>query len=182
MLTLSVTHTFWQLISFRPVHTPCVGKEQQPVVRRRHEELLHHIVPTQAGTRDALTTSVLGPVQRRLGALCIPSTSNGDDNFLFRDEVLHGHIPVEPSQNLGTAVVAVTLHNRVKLFRHDLTLTRRRFQDVVVVLDQLFDLLRFFFNLETFKRCQTTQLQVQNRICLDVVDIQQFHQAGPRLI
>ena len=49
---------------------------------------------------------------------------------------------------------------------------------MVVFLDQLFDLLCFFFDLEALKRCKTAKLQVKNGVRLDFVDVEQLHQSG----
>ncbi len=62
VLTLGVTAGFLQLVRHGPVHAALVGEEEQPVVRRRHEEVLDDVVRAELGAADPTATAVLRAV------------------------------------------------------------------------------------------------------------------------
>ena len=53
---------------------------------------------------------------------------------------------------------------------------------MVVLGDQLLDLLGLFLDLQTLQGGQSAQLQVEDRIGLGLIDLEQIHQTGPRFV
>ena len=110
-----------QLVGLRPVDPALVGEEQQPVVGRRHEEVLDDVVLAQLRAAYALAAAALRPVEVGLGALGVAAAGDRDDDVLLGDEVLDGHVALG-RHDLGAPLVAVLLDDRGELLADDLPL------------------------------------------------------------
>ena len=76
-----------------------------------------------------------------------------------------------------TPVVAVLLHDRGQLVADDLTLTRLVGQDVLEVGDLALDLGQVVDDALALEGGQAAQLHVEDRVGLDLVDLEQVDQA-----
>ena len=111
MLSLGITPSLLQFIALGAVYAPQVGEEQNPTVCGGHKEMLHNIVAAQLSTSNTLTTAMLAAVLVAAGAFNVSTAGNRYDNFFLRNKVFHRHIAVETTQDLGAAVIAVTIHD-----------------------------------------------------------------------
>ena len=73
--------------------------------------MLHNIVAAQLSASNTLTAAMLAAVLVAAGTFDISAAGNRHDNFFLRNKVFHRHIAVETAQNLGAAVIAVTIHD-----------------------------------------------------------------------
>ena len=85
MLAARITSGLGQLICLGPIHPAGVGEEQQPMMCRGDEEVLHHVVAAQCRTLDAAPTATLCTIGVGAGALGITTGGDGDDHILFGD-------------------------------------------------------------------------------------------------
>ena len=69
MLTLGVATGLGKLVGLGPIDATPGREEEDPVVGRRDEEVLDHIVLAQGSALDSSTTTALLPVEIGLGAL-----------------------------------------------------------------------------------------------------------------
>ena len=125
---------------------------------------------------------MLGAVEVRLRPLRIASAGDRDDDLLFGDEVLHRHVPVETGEDLRPTLVPVAVDDLVELLGHDLALPGGRGEDVVVFGDEGLDLLGLLLDLQALQGREPAQLEIEDRIRLDLVDFEQLHQTGPGLV
>ena len=176
MLAASVPRRVRQLVGLGPVHPALVGEEQDPVVRRGDEEVLDDVVGTQLGAAHALAAAALGPVQVGLGPLGVAAAGDRDDHVLLGDQVRHGHVAVV-GDDLGAPVVAELRDDLAELGADDLPLPLRRGQDRLVVGDLRHQLVVLVDQLLPLEGGQLAQLHVQDGAGLDLVDLQQVHQA-----
>ena len=176
MLSLGIARPFRQLVSLQTVHASLVGEEQQPVVRACQEEVVDHVVLTQLGALDTLAATVLRTVFVGLGALDETGVSDGHDHVFFRNQIFDVHF-TGVWQDLGSTFVAILGHDFVKLVAHDLALTLRLGENVVVVGDTTHQLVVLVENLLAFQCGQSAQLHGQNGVGLHFVHVQQVHKA-----
>ena len=181
MLALGIATAFGNLVGLRTVYATEVREEQQPVVRRRDKEMLNHVIAAQLGSANSLTASFLGAVVISTSALCETIAGDGDDNILFGDEVFHRHFPIEGNDG-GATLIAELLNDFAKFFGDDCALTLRLSQNVLQIFNARLKFGVLIQDLLTFQSCQSAQLQGQNCIGLDLIDIEQLHQATACLI
>ena len=82
------TGGFGNVVALDGVHLAEVGKEQDVVVRRADEHLLHEVVLLGAVRRDAHAAAVLCAILGDGNALDVARMGHGDDDVLLVDEVL----------------------------------------------------------------------------------------------
>ena len=177
MLALGIAAGLAELVRLGTVHATEVREEQQPVVRRRDIEVLDHVVGAQLGSAHALAAAVLRAVLVDAGALDVAAASERDDHVLFGNQVFHAHVAVVAGEDLRAAVVAIAVDDLGQLFDDDRTLALGLGEDVVVLVDHATELFCLVLDLLALERGQATQLQLENRTGLQLVDAQQLHQA-----
>src|SRR5699024_8034462 len=131
---------------------------------------------------DPLAAAVLRAVEARLRPLSIAAAGDGDDDLLLGEEALHRHVPVETGEDLRPTGVTVAFDARVAILGRDLRLPGGRGRDVVVFGDEGLDLLGLRLDLQTLQGREPAQLEIEDRIRLDLVDLEQLHQTGPSLV
>ena len=176
MLAAGVAAGVGQLVSLGPVDPALVGEEQDPVMSRGDEEVVHDVVGAQLRAADPLAASPLRAVQVGLGALGVPAVGDRDRDVLFGDQVLVGHLAVV-GDDLGAPLIPVLGHDLGQLGTDDLPLPLRRGQDVLVVGDLGFQLVVLVDEFLPLQGGQLAELHVQDRAGLDLVDLEQPHQA-----
>ncbi len=177
VLALGVAAALRQLVRLRPVHPPEVGEEQQPVVGGRHEEVVDDVVLAQLRTADALAATLLRPVVIRPRALDVAAAGDRDDHLLLGDEVLHGHVAVE-REDVCPTLVAIAGDELLELFADDVALTLRRHEDLVEVRDLALELGILVRETLALHGSQRAQLEGEDRAGLELVDVEELHQAG----
>jgi hypothetical protein len=95
------------------------------------------------------------------------------------DQVLDGHVAVE-RDDPGAPVVAVLVDDDHEFLADDDPLPLRLVEDVHEIGDDPLDLGQLVDDLLAFHRGKATELHLQDRVRLDLIDIEQAHQAGPR--
>ena len=122
-------------------------------------------------------TALLGPVEVGLGALGVPRAGDRDDDVLDRDQILDGHLAVE-WDDLCAAVLAVLLDDHEQLVADDRSLPLLLVDDVLEVRDLGLDRRQLVGDFLPFQGGEPAQLQLQDRVRLHLVDVQQADQAG----
>ena len=129
MLAAGVAAGVGQLVGLGPVDPALVGEEQDPVVRRGDEEVVHDVVGAQLRAAHALAAAPLRAVQVGPGPLGVPAVGDGDRDVLFRDQILVGHLALV-GDDLGAPVVAELVDDLGQLGADDQPLTLRRGQEI----------------------------------------------------
>ena len=148
---------------------------------RRHEQVLDDVVLTQGRTLHALAAATLRAVEIGLGALGVAARGDRDDDVLDGDEILVGDVTV-PRHEVGAAIVAVLARDLGELLRDDRALTRLVREDVLVVGDARHQLVVLVDDLLALQGRETTQLHVEDRGGLQLVDVEQGHQTGAGIL
>ena len=182
MLSLGITPSLLQFIALGAVYAPQIGKEQNPAVCGGHEEVLHNIVAAQLSTSNTLTAAMLAAVLVAAGTFDVSAAGNRYDNFFLRNKVFHRHIAVETAQNLGTAVITVTIHDLAQFLGNNLALAIFRGNNRIVFRNEALQLVVAILNLLTFQSRQTTKLHIQNCLSLRFINIQEVHQSRTSFI
>ena len=121
VLALGVAAALGQLVRLGAVDAAEVGEEQQPVVRRRDEEVVDEVVLAQLRAAHALAAAPLRPVVVRPGPLGVAAAGDGDDHLLLGDEVLDADLAVE-RQDRRAPLVAVLRDDLGQLLGDDVAL------------------------------------------------------------
>ena len=143
--------------------------------------MFHHVIAAQLGSTNALTASFLGTVVVGAGALCEAIAGDGDDNIFFGDEVFHRHLSVEGNDGRA-ALITILFNDFTEFFGDNRALTFGLGQDILQIFNACTQFGVLVQNLLTFQSGQAAQLQSQDRVGLDLVDIEQLHQAASRLV
>ena len=145
-------------------------------MRRADEEVRDDVVLPQLRALDALPAALLRAVQVGLRSLGVAGLSyrhhdifDGDEVFV-RDVAVVGH-------DLRAPVVAVLLDDLGQLVADDLPLPLGPGEDVLQVRDLALDLGQLVDDLLALQRGEPPQLHVQDRLGLDLVDVEQLDQA-----
>ena len=172
---LGVAGRLGQVVGLGAVDPPGRGEEQQPVVVGRRDEVLDDVVPAQGRAAHALPAALLGAVLVAQGSLGVAAAGDRDDQLLVGDQVLHREVAVG-RDDLGTALVAVLVDDPGELLADDLPLARLVGEDVLEVGDLELDPRQVVDDLLALQRRETPQLHVEDRVGLDLVDLQQLDQ------
>ncbi len=143
--------------------------------------MLYDVVALEGGPTHALAAASLGAVVRGQGALGVAAAGDRDDEVLVGDQVLHGEVTVG-RDDLGASGYAELLHDRLQLVADDLPLARLVGEDVLEVGDDRLELGEPVHDLLALESRQAAQLHVEDRLGLDLVDLEQLHQAGAGLV
>ena len=181
MLTLGIATRLRQLVGLRAIDAALGREEEDPVVRRRHEEVLYDVVLAQGGALDPAAAPALLAIEIGLGALGIAARGDGDNDVVLGDEILVADVAV-PWDELRAALVAEVVDDIGELLAHDQALARLRREDVVVVSDARHQLVELIDDLLVLEGGETAQLHVEDRGRLDLIDLEQRHEAGPCVI
>src|SRR5690606_286946 len=131
---------------------------------------------------DALAAAVLAAVQVAAGALDVALAGDRDDDLFLRDEVFHRDVAVEAVHDLRAAVVAVLVDDRGELGLDDVALADLARDDLLEVRDLRLELGGLVDDLLALQGGEATQLHRQDRVGLDVVDLEQILQALAGLV
>ena len=130
----------------------------------------------QPGALHALAAALLAAVQVGLGPLGVAGLGDRDDHLFAGDQIFVGDVTVG-RDDPGATVVAVLLDELGELVVHDGALALRLGQDVLEVGDLGLDLGQVVDDALAFQGGQPAQLHVQDRLGLDLVDVEQLDQA-----
>src|SRR4051794_6585890 len=167
-----------QLVGLEPVHPALGGEEQDPVVRRADEEVRDDVVLLELRALDTLAAALLRPVEVGLGPLRVPGLGYRHDDVFDRDEVFVRDVAVV-RDDLRAPLVAVLLDDLDQLVADDLPLPLRPGEDVLQIRDLALDLGQLVDDLLALQRREAPELHVEDRLGLDLVDVEQVDQAGP---
>ena len=104
-------------------------------MRRRHEEVLDHVVGAELRALHALAAAVLRAVVVAAGALDVAAARDGDDHLLLGDEVFDRHVAVEAGEDVRAPLVAELRDDLGELVGDDRALALGRREDRLVVGD-----------------------------------------------
>ena len=131
----------------------------------------------QLRAAHALAAAPLRPVEVDLGALGVAAAGDGDDDVLFGDQVLDGHVAVV-GDDLGAPVVA-ELGRRSRPAPRT-TISRCRSGEARIALySRMWAISSSYSSSEllALQGGQLAQLHVEDGAGLDLVDLEQAHQA-----
>jgi hypothetical protein len=169
-----------QLVRLGPVDPALVGEEQQPVVRRRHEEVVDDVVLLELAPRDALAAALLRAVEVDLRALRVAGAGDRDDHRLLGDEVLGRHVAVvrdEAAARSSPYFSTISASSVSTISRWRSSLARIALYSSISPRSR-----RARRMLLALQRGEPAQLQVEDLVGLDLVDVEQLHQAVARLV
>src|SRR5664280_3589333 len=118
---------------------------------------------------------MLRTVEVNLGSFGVTASGDRHDHVVLGDEVFHRHVTIE-GNDLCATVVTVLCHDLSQLLTDDRALTLRRGQDGVELIDHRLQLVMAVNELLTLECGQTTQLHVEDRLRLKLIDAQQLDQ------
>ena len=178
---LRVARRLGEVVRLGAVDPAGGGEEQQPVVVGGGHQVLDDVVAAQRRAAHALPATLLRAVGVGAGALGVAAAGDRDDELLVGDQVLHGEVAVG-SHDLGPAVVAVLLHDLGQLVADDLSLPGVAGEDVLEVGDGQLEVGEAVDDRLALQGREPAQLQVEDRLRLDLVDLEELHQARPRVL
>ena len=144
--------------------------------------MLHNIVAAQLSASNTLTAAMLAAVLVAAGTFDVSAAGNRYDDFFLRNKVFHRHIAVETAQNLGTAIIAIAIHNLAQFLGNNLALAIFRGNNRVIFRNEALQFVVAILNLLTFQSRQTTKLHIQNCLSLRFINIQEVHQGRTSFI
>src|SRR6185369_15466162 len=112
-----------------------------------------------------------------LRALRVARSSDRDDDIFLGDQVLDTDVAVVRNDP-GATLIAVLLDDLGQFVRDDLTLAAGPGEDVVVVVDLCCDAGVLIDDPLPLERGQPAQLHVEDGRRLDLIDVEQLHQAA----
>ncbi len=158
VLSLRIAAGLRHLVRLRAVDTTLVREEQQPMVRRRDEEVLDDVVRPQLRALDSLAAAVLRAIVVAASALDVALARDGDDHLLFGDEVFHRDVAVEALQHVGATVVAEALDDAGQLVADDRALAGLIGEDRLEVRDLELELGGLIKDLlRSARRCRSAR-------------------------
>src|ERR1700730_1363926 len=137
--------------------------------------MVDDVVLLETGALHALAAALLAAVQVGLRALGVARLGDGDHHFLAGDQVLIADLSVG-RDDPAAPFVAVLLDDLLEFVVDDGALALRLGQDVFQVGDLHLDLGQVVDDALTFEGGKAPQLHVQDRLGLDVVDVEQLDQ------
>ncbi len=176
MAALRIPARLRQMPALRAVGASHVGQEYQPIVVGDGEQVIDLVLGTQRCAPNALAAALLSAVLVDAGALDVTAAGDGDNHLLIRNEVLileAAHV----GNDFSAAIVTVLIDDLRQLGTDDLTLTILRSQNGLQVGNRRLKLLQAVNDLLALQSGQTTKLHVQNRLGLDLINVQQLLQA-----
>ena len=145
-------------------------------MRRADEELADDVVLLEPRSHHSLAAAFLRTVEVGPGALGVSGLGDRDDHVLPGDQILVVDVPVG-GDDAGSTVVAELLDDLGELVSHDLSLPLRLGQNVLQVGNGAFEFCQLVDDLLTLEGCEASQLHVEDRLSLDLVDVEQVDQA-----
>ena len=122
---------------------------------------------------------MLAAVVVAAGALDVPAAGDGDDHLLLGDQVFDAHVAAVSEHDLGAAVVAVLRDELGELLDDDRALPLLALEDRLVAGDLELELGEPVLDLLALERGEPAQLQREDRVGLQLVDLEQLDQARP---
>src|SRR5262245_17926004 len=178
-LALRLASTLGDLVHLQPMHLAKIGEEEQVRMRRGDEEVLDDVLFLRLHAGDALAAAALAAIRLHVRALDVTRARDGDDHLLVGQEVLDRQLG-RLGHDLGTPRVAVLLLDGAQLFLDDPHELDVGGEDALELLDQLEDLFVLLDDLLPLQRRQTAQLHVEDRLGLDLAELQPPHQGLAR--
>src|SRR5215472_15738738 len=170
---------FGQLIGLERVHLSGGGEEKQPVMRGNRHQVLDEVLFDSGGADLAPPAAPLGAIERQRSTLDIAAVGDGDQHILFNDQVLDREIAFA-LDNLGAARVGEFFLDVLQLIGDKLHQLALVGQDLAEADDVGGDFLVLVFDLAALQRGQTAQRQVEDRLGLDLGQLEAVHQLVAR--
>ncbi len=139
------------------------------------EEVLHDVLFFGFHPRHALAAPPLAPVEVDVGPLDVAGTGHGDHHLFVGEQVLNRQIR-GLGEDFGAALVPVLGLDGLQLVLDQPHEARFRREDPLEVGDQYRGLLVLFNNLVALELGQPLELHVQNRLGLNLGEVQAVHQ------
>ena len=166
-----------QVVDLRAVDLAAVGEEQEVVVRRAHEEVLDVVVLLHVHPDDPDAAAALLAVGGQRERLDVARVGDRDHHLLVGDQVLDVEV-VLGRRDLRAALVAVALGDLQQLLldqREDLVLVAEQLAQLADALHEVGVLAPQRVGLE---RGQLLEAQLEDRLRLDVGQLEALHQPG----
>ena len=115
-------------------------------MRRADEEMLDKILVLQTRATQSASTAPLLSISRDRSALDVTRMGDGDDHILFGDQILDRELAFVAG-DLGSALVAVLVGDRLELVADDFHAPWLRGEDLAHVVDEASHAPEFLFEL-----------------------------------
>ena len=165
-----------QLVDLEPVDLAAVGEEEQEVVGRADVQVLDVVVLLHVHPHHPDAAAVLLAVGGQRQALDVAGVGDRDHHLLVGDHVLDVHVALEVG-DLGAALVAVALVDLVELLDDDRVDSGRVAEDRAQLGDRLHQLVVLGADLVGLERGQPGEAHVEDRLRLDLGELELLHQA-----
>ncbi len=163
----------------QPVTAPLVRKEQNIVVRARDEHVFDEVVFFRCGARDALAAAGLAPVAGHREPLDETRVADGNDDVFLGDHVFDAEL-FGLVDDFRPPLIAVFLLELKQLILDDLHLQLLALQNCLQPFDELDGFAVFVLNLLPLQAREPLQPHVENRLRLDLRQLEFLHQASLR--
>ena len=141
----------------------------------------NEILLARLHSRHAAATPLLYPVSVRRHALDVARLGDCDHHVLFCNQILDVEL-FGGVDDFGSALVAEALANVGQLVLEDLHLRVVVLENVLQLTDRLLQVLVFLFYLVPLEACKPLQRHGQNRLCLDLAQLETRRQPLPRFV
>ena len=172
---------FGQLIGLELIDLAGAGEKQQPVVSRDRDQLLDEIFLAGGRADLAAAAAPLRAIERKRSALDIAAVRDGDQHVFFDDQIFDREIAFGLDY-LGAARIAEFLLQLRDVRGDELHQLLLVGEDLLEPRDRLRSLLVLGFDLVALQRGQPAQSQIQDRLGLDLRELEARHQIGARAL
>ena len=171
---------FRDLVHFTPVHLSAIGEDEYVIVGGGNEEPIHEVLVTGPHADPPLAPAFLLAVNVDRTSLDIAPMGHGDDHVLFHDHVLHPNL-AGLGDDLGATGIGVLFLDFEKLLSEDLLDPRFAGQNGFQLRNQLLDLFVLVYDFLALHPSQAMELEIENRLGLDLRELVTGDQLLPRL-
>ena len=164
----------WYIVDLDYVGLPKVCEEEDVVVCRGNEEILHKIFFPYACAGSALAAAPLFFIGADGEALYVSGVAYGDHHVFFCDEVLDLQF-FYLADDIGPALVSKTLLQLKGLVCYDIEYLLLAPEYAFEYFDPFYKIQVLLVYLFPFKAGQLLELHLKNRLCLPVTKVKALH-------
>src|SRR5262245_11002783 len=170
-----------KLVHLQPVDLADVREEEDVVVRRGDEQVLDVVVLLQVHAHHALATAALLAVRGHREPLDVVRARDRDHHVFFRDQVLELELALGGDDLRAPVIVlAVDLLDLEQLLPDEAIDPRLVAEDRAQLADPLDEVLVLVLDPLALERGQRAEPEVEDRLRLDLGQLELFHQARAR--
>ena len=171
---------FRHLVALQPVDTTLVGHKQHIIVGRTDVQLLGKVLVLLGHALHAAPAAVLRLIGVQRRALDVALVGQRKDAGFLGDQILDVHLAGNGFDG-GAALIAVLVGKGGQVGLDDLLDVAVVGEDVLVIGNGQAQIAQLLLDFQNFQTCQTTQLQLDDGIGLQLVKAEVVHNGLTRL-